>query len=361
MFPMPWSCWLRASPISEVALARLNKHAYYTNLSANDDFSLIRGAHQFSFGASEMRALVSSLSNAYSPGVYTFNGQNDLFWAGGFFRRGSGVDTPGGSNDLYTHQWFFGAYAQDTWKVTHRLTLNYGVRWEPFFPMQNNAKQVYTFSPARLYAGTVSSVYTNAPPGSIIRAILVSVATPASMRAGPISSPALVWLSIPVAMERHPFVREWDLPTIFSLTTYQNMVSSAPFGGTLRSTDRSPCQSLEHHARRQPFPYSSVRPSGSSGQRRHVLFSANFKTTGVYNWNVALERQFTQRCSLPRAIWETCDPFVRPVELNPGVYVPGCEPGQYGLKATSWRLDYGKLIARRVLNMANPARRRLAT
>ena len=143
----------------------LHKRSAYTYIAGNDDFNLIRGSHQFSFGASMMHGLVSSLANAFSAGQYTFNGQSTgLGWADVFAGKLSQMrqQTP---NDLRMYQWFFGAYAQDTWKLTPRLTLNYGVRWEPYFPMNIKNNEVYTFSLDRFHAGTVSKVWTNAPPG----------------------------------------------------------------------------------------------------------------------------------------------------------------------------------------------------
>ena len=36
--------------------------------------------------------------------------------------------------------------AQDTWKLSPTMTLNYGVRWEPWFPQQHDNGAVYNFS-----------------------------------------------------------------------------------------------------------------------------------------------------------------------------------------------------------------------
>ena len=62
-------------------------------------------------------------------------------------------------------QKYIGLYAQDTWRVGPRLTLNYGVRWEPFFPQQLVNGAVYQFDMARFQAGTKSTVFPNGPAG----------------------------------------------------------------------------------------------------------------------------------------------------------------------------------------------------
>ena len=41
---------------------------------------------------------------------------------------------------------FPGLYAQDSWKATPRLTINYGVRWEDFAPWANNVGNMQEFS-----------------------------------------------------------------------------------------------------------------------------------------------------------------------------------------------------------------------
>src|SRR5207237_7996128 len=60
---------------------------------------------------------------------------------------------------------YFAAYLQDTWKATRKLTLNYGLRWSPFLPMQFTDGNVYTFSLDNFYKGVQSKVIPSAPPG----------------------------------------------------------------------------------------------------------------------------------------------------------------------------------------------------
>ena len=54
---------------------------------------------------------------------------------------------------------------QDSWKATRRLTLNYGLRYEPAFPWHEKFHRIGTFDPVALAAGRVSTVYPNAPAG----------------------------------------------------------------------------------------------------------------------------------------------------------------------------------------------------
>ena len=44
------------------------------------------------------------------------------------------------SLDASEHQWRFFFYGQDTWRITPKLTLNYGLRWEIYSPESVNAK-----------------------------------------------------------------------------------------------------------------------------------------------------------------------------------------------------------------------------
>ena len=60
---------------------------------------------------------------------------------------------------------FIGAYVQDSWKATPRLTLDYGVRYEPFKPWHELQGRMGSFFPTLWASNTHSTEYPLAPAG----------------------------------------------------------------------------------------------------------------------------------------------------------------------------------------------------
>src|SRR6058998_99016 len=111
-----------------------NKYHPHT-YSFNDDVSVVRGTHQWSFGAGWTRGTYSSKADFVAAGTMTFNGQETGLGMGDFMLGRVSTLVMGTPNDsLALKQNFFSMYATDTWKAKPRLTVNYGVRWEPYLP-----------------------------------------------------------------------------------------------------------------------------------------------------------------------------------------------------------------------------------
>ncbi|MGB9075558.1 MAG: TonB-dependent receptor [Terracidiphilus sp.] len=75
-----------------------------------------------------------------TPAPSTVGGVNDV----------GGMSSFSGSNIAATddHRWYWGAFFQDDWKVTPRLTLNLGLRWDYFTPYAETGGHQANFIPA---------------------------------------------------------------------------------------------------------------------------------------------------------------------------------------------------------------------
>jgi hypothetical protein len=133
----------------------------------SDDVTLVRGGHQYAFGGSVARWRTESHGNVRSPGQFTIDGTQTGLGLADFLlgKLGTNGLVQAAPNSLEMEQRYLALYAQDTWRLGPRLTLNYGVRWEPFFPQQIVNGAVYQFDMDRFRAGTTSTVFPNAPAG----------------------------------------------------------------------------------------------------------------------------------------------------------------------------------------------------
>ncbi len=126
-------------------------------LQITDDFTKIYGKHSFKMGIEYQHVKFSTLQPAYSRGQFDYNGtytdipnQNSNSTGIAQFLLQpqlatvpNGVNYSGGSdqvqasniNKTYDTKNYFAAYFQDDWKVTPKMTLNLGLRYDYFGPI----------------------------------------------------------------------------------------------------------------------------------------------------------------------------------------------------------------------------------
>ena len=119
----------------------------------NDDLTMVRGNHQFGFGGYYLRGAASTVSNSWAVGSQVFTGQFTGTAMGDFFAGRTGTYRQANPNPLNVEQNFAGAYVQDAWRISD-VTLNFGVKWNPFLAMSFPAGDIYNFDLDRFYAGS---------------------------------------------------------------------------------------------------------------------------------------------------------------------------------------------------------------
>jgi hypothetical protein len=143
-----------------------------TTYQLSQDFDWIKGAHQLSFGGSWIRPGLDVVGPFQANGIFTFNGTR--VGAGRLGLADLMLGQPsqfrqGGNQTVNQRLNYLGAYVQDVWRVGDKLTLNAGLRWEPYFSATDDNGFYSHFSLDAFQAGRRSSVFTNAPAGLPVR------------------------------------------------------------------------------------------------------------------------------------------------------------------------------------------------
>jgi hypothetical protein len=143
------------------SLAHINSATF----QFSDDFSIIRGRHQIAFGVNVMRRTSDFQVSTQQNPAYTFNGQftNDptadlLLGRPSTFVQGNITK----QNQIATN---VSLYVEDKFRFSSRLSVNIGLRWEPYFPSVDVNGRDTHFELSSFLAGQKSAQFTSAPPG----------------------------------------------------------------------------------------------------------------------------------------------------------------------------------------------------
>jgi hypothetical protein len=131
----------------------------------SEDLSSVRGTHQLGFGMNYIHSNMDYTSGTWTSGRFSFNGGTtglslaDLMIGKPNEWRQDQITTQ------YLRQNYFGFYLQDTWKATPKVTLNAGLRWEPYFWPYDPRAVTAQYNKKWFDQGIRSTMFPNAPPG----------------------------------------------------------------------------------------------------------------------------------------------------------------------------------------------------
>jgi hypothetical protein len=324
--------------------------AHSTTYQLNDDVSWVHGAHQINFGMGGMMYKMIFLGNVYSQNSWAFPnipsfllGQITTF----------SMSAP---NPLPQQKYFINGYVQDTWKVTSRLTVNLGLRWEPSLPPGMLNKSAYNFSLANMLAGVTSRTFVNGPPGLSFPGDPGFQGLAGVQNQWNLFAPRVAVGYDPTGTGKMTIRASYGISYDFvNGSMYVNSADSPPFGNTtiIAGGQFSNPYASNPGGNIFPFVLNSNSPFAPGGT--YIAEQPDLKTTQVHQWNFVVQRQFGNDwvASATYAGSESAH-LLSSYQVNPAVYIPGnCLAGQYKLAAPGPCSSAANTNARRVFTINN--------
>ena len=317
-----------------------------TSVQVADDYDLITGGHELAFGGNWIHTTDLTEFYRFVNGENTFNGTIlGLPLADFMLGRSSGFNQspPSRTNQLLN---YVALYAQDAWRVRPTLTVNYGLRWEPFLPMSNRDERVFLFDMARFNAGTKSRVFPNAPAGLYFpgdagypdRSVTSRKLAQFAPRVG------AIWQPTDKTSVRSAWGLFYDTSHLFYNIGYQGFGQGVNILNPVGGFD----DPYRDYPGGNPYPnVLDLTPASTFNQfAGYATYPLHTDPTALQQWNVSLQRQAGAWLFGASYLGSHTAHVWGGQALNPAVYIPG--------QSTT-----GNVNERRVLFLRNPVEGRL--
>ena len=137
-------------------------HQLDNTYELRDNLARVMGTHTFKVGAETLLSQVNAAADVQSNGTFAFVGSETGVDFADFLLGIPSFYKQGDAQPFYMRNHYGALFAEDSWRVKPRLTLNYGVRWDAIMPWYEKYNQIQTLIP-----GEQSVVYPGAPTGLV--------------------------------------------------------------------------------------------------------------------------------------------------------------------------------------------------
>jgi hypothetical protein len=305
-----------------------------------DDFTLIRGRHEILFGGDWIQVRFNGRSTFQTNGNYTFNGQ--VTGLGLADLETGHPSSFGQSTGAILHEGVNvpSLYVQDNYKITKRLTVNAGLRWDPYLLPKNYDHHQSIFSTDAFNSNLHSTKFPNGPAGTLFDG---DAGMPSSGGYGfgkKASFGPRVGLIIDPRGQGKETIRMGYGIFYGSIPLYLVVGTHAPFANPV--TISSPAGGLSTpwsgYPGGNPFPLPNPIPANTTfpvfggGLGNYPLHS---KPTSIQQWSLAIQKQLSGNWLVSASyLGNKTTHLEYNQNLDPVSYVPGnCTAGQYGLTA----------------------------
>ena len=322
------------------------RNTFQNTFDLSGSLSWIHGRHELKFGGGYRRDQINALQGIATNGFFVFAG---FPYSDGFasFLSGNPVVFLQGGGDFSREirDRALNFYGQDTYKITSRLTLNLGLRYELPFPATENKNRVNLFVP-----GAQSKIIPTAPAGllypgdpGVPSGLIPTQKTGFAPRFGFAWDPrgdSRTVVSAAYGIFYEPYYTGQGGPL-------QDPISAPPYLKTLQigypvNSFANPFYSPNPFA--QPFPEPMTL----------LVVSRNLRLPYAQDWNLNIQRSFgadwlfqigyvgTTGVRLPRFI-----------EGNPAIYKPGIDPNTNKPYSTTSNVNQRRLYSGCTLTQPN--------
>src|SRR6266699_1029373 len=324
-----------------------------TAVQFSEDIDWIHGNHQIAFGGNFVRGIANQYNTQFTNGTISFNGQQTGLGLGDFLLgRVNTVTQAHGQRDFERSK-YISFYVQDTWKATSRLTLDGGVRWEPYLPMQHARGWVNHFERDRFLKGQTSKSFVNAPAGMMFPGDDGYPGNGMNFPNKALFAPRLGLLYDPRGdgkeVIRAAYGIFYDLPPF---SYYVRVSSTAPYGGQLTLTDPPLPNPWQNFAGGNPFPITLKSDVKFPENAVYYSQPLHLQNTYVQQWNLSFQKQLGNDWALSMSyLGNKTTHLWFENQANPAVYIPGNCTAAGRMSACS---TTGNLDQRRELYLTNP-------
>ncbi|QNI37147.1 TonB-dependent receptor [Edaphobacter albus] len=266
-----------------------------------DDIDWLVGKHQIALGGEFLRTGDNTHVGYLFNGSYSFGGAASGevladFLTGQMTSYGTtNAFSQSRAQDTTYRQNVFGLYAQDTWHITPKLTINYGLRWEPNLFQTDKFGRGSTFDQAAFNANKHSTTFPNAPAGSFYygdAGVPKSFTNNQWKNVSPRVSMTLDPFGTGKTVFRAGGAMMYDTPALY---TSQRVASNPPF---VNEIDINAQTSFDDPWNGYPGgdPFPGVFPPNASAtfptNTLWVLLQKNMKTPVIYQWTASVQQDF---------------------------------------------------------------------
>lgn len=342
---------------------------YVRTPSIAQDFDWIKGTHSLSFGGVWTRPHTDGDGTFASNGTFGFSGlitSGTRNANGGLNMADFVLGLPATFNQAGSQRNnqsidAVGLYFGDVWRASRRVTLNYGIRWEPYLAAMDHNGFQEAFSRENFDKGIRSVVYPNAPVGLMFKG------DPGFPDTGSNNNTRLAQFAPRAGIVWDPkgnneqtiragIGHYYDSPRLWA---YARHPLNPPFGNRVSALAPTTCpvpnrngcainfsdpwantpggdplKAIDYPRQGEPVqvPPGSVRFPVQGG---FVSMPVDLTPMQVTQWNLSYQRQFLTRMMFDVTYMGNNTTHIwSGHEQNPVIYIPGnCQAGQYALTA----------------------------